>query len=271
MKTDWLLRLLKGAFVGSGFILPGVSGGTLAAVFGLYERLILFLADIRKDFKENFFFFLPVGIGGVLGLFVFSVVLSYFFEVAEVHIIWFFIGCITGTLPSLWGQAGRDGRKNYHFATLIICFTLALVFLRYIESTAGGGLPQNTYTWTLAGVIIAFGVVIPGLSSSTLLLFLQLYAPMTRAIAGLDFSVIIPIGIGGAATIVTFSRMMAYILNRAYGILFHGIIGFVIASTILIIPVNFDYFSIGGLLCVVTLVLGIFLALWMCKLEGRQK
>lgn len=271
MSIDWLLRLLKGAFIGSGFILPGVSGGALAAVFGLYERLIRFLADIRKDFKENMLFFLPVGIGGVLGVFIFSVVLSYFFEVAEVQITWFFIGCIVGTLPSLWAQAGRGGREKYHVATLIICFTAALLFLRYVEATVGGGLPLNIYTWVFAGAVIAFGVVIPGLSSSTLLLFLQMYAPMTRGIASLDFAVIIPIGIGGAITVVVFSRIMAYIFDRAYGMLFHGIIGFVLASTILIVPVGYDYFSLGGAFSLVALVLGILLALRMTALEDRHK
>ena len=52
---DWIIRLVKGAFVGTGFILPGVSGGALAAIFGLYEKIITFIAHITKDFKENFF------------------------------------------------------------------------------------------------------------------------------------------------------------------------------------------------------------------------
>ena len=52
-KSDWFLRFIKGMFIGSGFILPGVSGGALAAVFGIYERIISFLAHITKNFKEN--------------------------------------------------------------------------------------------------------------------------------------------------------------------------------------------------------------------------
>lgn len=55
-KSDWFLRFIKGMFIGSGFILPGVSGGALAAVFGIYERIISFLAHITKNFKENVLF-----------------------------------------------------------------------------------------------------------------------------------------------------------------------------------------------------------------------
>ena len=53
---DWILRFVKGIFIGSGFILPGVSGGALAAVFGVYERIISFLAHITRDFKARLIF-----------------------------------------------------------------------------------------------------------------------------------------------------------------------------------------------------------------------
>ena len=269
--ASWMIRMLKGAFIGTGFIMPGISGGALAAVFGLYERMINFLADIRKDFKDNFFFFLPVGIGGLLGLFVFSVVLSIFFEMAETQIKWFFIGCIAGTLPSLWKQAGRGGRQNGHVAALIICFIVCLLFLISADAAIGGEMPLNIYTWLFTGALIAFGVVVPGLSTSTLLIFLGLYAPMMRGIADLDLFMIIPIGVGGAVTIIMFSRAMSYLLNKAYNMFFHGIIGFVLASTILIIPTEYNYISMGGLVSLFVFFLGGLLGLWMCRLEEKQK
>ena len=270
-RIDWLIRLLKGMFIGAGFIMPGLSGGALATVFGLYERAIMFLANITKNFKENVFFFLPVGIGGIVGLFVFSVFLSHFFEVAEVQLKWFFIGCIAGTLPSLWRQAGKEGRKPGHVLTLAISLAVAVFFLRFIETAVGGAVPLNIYTWTMAGALIALGMIAPGLSSSNLLLFLQMYAPMTNGIANFDLSVIIPMGIGGLVTILIFSRIIAIVFERAYGLLFHSIIGLVLASTLLIVPINYDYMSLGGLLCVVAVVLGVLLGQWMCRLEEKTR
>src|SRR5690349_12353202 len=102
---DWIFRFIKGMFIGTGAILPGVSGGALAAVFGIYERMISFLANITKDFKKNVLYFLPVGIGGVVGIFLLSIALSFFFERSEVQLLWFFIGCIIGIFPSLFKQA----------------------------------------------------------------------------------------------------------------------------------------------------------------------
>jgi len=269
--AEWFLRMLKGVFIGSGFILPGVSGGALAAVFGLYERMILFLANIFRGFWENVLFFLPVGLGAVGGIFVFSVFLSYFFNAAEMQLVWFFIGCIAGTLPALWEQAGREGRKVWHIGVTALSLAAALVFLRFIESAAGGGISLNLYTWSFAGALIGLGMIVPGLSPSNLLLFLQVYAPMTRGIAEFDLGVILPVAFGGMVTVLLFSRVMAFVFARAYSVLFHAVVGFVLASTVLIIPLDYDYFGWGGLSCFAAVILGILLAKWMTALEERHK
>lgn len=93
-KRDWLIRFVKGIFIGSGFILTGVSGGALAAVFGLYEKLISFLAHITRNFVANFLYFLPVGLGGIAGVFVFSFAISFFLGAYEVQMLWLFVGAL---------------------------------------------------------------------------------------------------------------------------------------------------------------------------------
>ncbi len=62
-QQPFLYRFL-GILIGSGFIVPGVSGGALAAIFGIYERIIGFLANLTKNFKENILYFIPAGLGG---------------------------------------------------------------------------------------------------------------------------------------------------------------------------------------------------------------
>ena len=105
--VDWLVRFLKGALIGTGFILPGVSGGALAAVFGLYERIIGFIAHITREFVKNVLFFIPVGLGALVGMFVLAHPLSFFLVQYEAQVLWGFIGCILGTVPALWKQAGK--------------------------------------------------------------------------------------------------------------------------------------------------------------------
>lgn len=270
--TDWMLRFVKGMFIGSGFILPGVSGGALAAVFGIYERIISFLAHITKNFKENVIFFIPVGLGGIAGVFLLSFAVSYFLGAYETQILWFFVGCIVGTVPVLWEQAGKEGRENKHIIIMVITFIFSLIFLAFGESMfSGDGVPQNFGTWIIAGALIGLGVIVPGLSPSNFLVYMGMYKSMADAIKTLDFMVILPIGIGGIACVLLLSKLMDYIFSKAYAGLFHFILGVVFASTVMIIPRNYNYASWGTLVCVLMLIAGAALGYWMGNLEKKYK
>lgn len=270
-RIDWILRLVKGVFIGSGFILPGVSGGALAAVFGIYERLIGFIANITKDFKKNVLYFLPVGIGGALGVFLLSFAVSFFLGAYETQILWFFIGCILGTLPALWKQAGKKGRNAGHLAILAGSAVAGYLFLRYGETMIGGQMPLNFATWVMAGGIIGLGAVVPGLSPSNFLVYFGMYKPMADGIKALDFTVIFPIALGGAACVLALSKVMNHIFSKAYAGLFHCILGIVLASTLMIVPKNMDYLSLGALVCVAACIGGVALGGWMSSLEERYK
>lgn len=268
---DWILRFVKGAFIGSGFILPGISGGALAAVFGIYERIISFLAHITKDFKKNVLFFIPVGLGGITSIFLLSFAVSYFLGSYESQIRWLFVGCIVGTIPTLWSQAGKKGRDVKHIGILTISFTLSLAFLFYGEHLFGGNVPQNTGTWTLAGSLIGLGVIVPGLSPSNFLVYMGMYKDMADGIKDLNFMVIFPIAIGAIVTVLLLSKLMDYVFNKAFSGLFHGILGMVFASTIMIIPRDFNYLSMGVFTCVILFIVGVALGYFMCALEKKYK
>ena len=79
---SWIISLIKGVVIALGFILPGVSGGVLAAILGIYERMLSFLAHIRRNFKADFLYFLPVGIGGILGIGLLSRPLEFLLELS---------------------------------------------------------------------------------------------------------------------------------------------------------------------------------------------
>lgn len=268
---DWILRFVKGMFIGSGFILPGVSGGALAAIFGIYERIIGFLAHITRNFKENVLFFLPVGLGGLTGIFILSFAVSFLLGSYASIILWFFVGCIVGTVPALWNEAGKKGRSKREIIILTISFIAATIFL-WKGASLFTEVPQNTWTWMLAGFLIALGVIIPGLSPSNFLIYMGMYKAMADGFKTLDLSVIIPIGIGGVITVLSLSKVIDYIFSKAYPQLFHFIMGVVFASTIMIIPTDYNDFGVldyGA--CVLMLVLGAALGAWMSRLEERYK
>lgn len=269
---DWLLRVLKGMFIGSGAILPGVSGGALAAVFGIYEKMIAFLSNLRKDFLKNVIYFIPVGIGGVIGVFGLAHPLDYFLKTAEIQVLWCFIGCILGTIPSLYREAGKEGRKPYHlvitgFTTIVAFF--ALWFARLYLNVQ---MPLNLGTWIMAGAIFALGAVVPGMSPSNFLMYFHMYEPMTAGIKDLNFSILIPVAIGAVLCVLSFAKLMSLILEKAYAGVFHFILGIVLASTAIIVPLN--YSGAGSLVIVESVAVfaaGLAVGLFMGWLERKYK
>ncbi len=268
---DWILRFVKGMFIGSGFILPGVSGGALAAIFGIYERIISFLAHITKNFKENVLYFIPVGLGGVTGVFLLSFAVSFLLGTYETIILWFFVGCIAGTVPALWKEAGKKGRSQRDLIILAVSFIAGYLFL-WKGSSLFSEVPQNFGTWIIAGGLIGLGMIVPGLSPSNFLVYMGMYKAMSDGIKDLNFGVIVPIAIGGLVTVLGLSKVMDYIFSKAYPQLFHFILGIVFASTIMIIPTNYTGFTAGNyLFCVILFIAGAALGAWMSRLEEKYK
>lgn len=278
---SWLIRLIKGVIIALGFILPGVSGGVLAAILGIYERMLSFLAHIRRNFKADFFYFLPVGIGGILGIGLLSRQLEFLLAHYQVIVLWGFAGAIVGSLPALWQEAeSQSQRDKIDWSWLIGTFVASLVIL-YRMPYIFGTLPANFVTFILAGALIALGVLIPGLSPSNLLLILGLYSPMLIGFKNFDLlNVFLPIAIGGILAVLLFAKSMEYLLEHHHSRVFHFILGIVSASTILILVPNnqsAESISYDGsnlltlVLAVIFTVLGLWLGLWMSKLEERYK
>lgn len=268
---DWFIRLVKGIFIGTGFILPGVSGGALAAIFGLYERMISFMANVRKNFRENLLFFVPVLIGMFVGIVLLSYPLDYFLTKHLGPTMWFFIGAILGTMPSLWKEAGKKGRDKKHFFIMLGVALGSYALLQALSSSVSGSFPLNTFTWFIAGGIIALGVLIPGLSASNLLLYLGMYTALVEGFKSVDGGVIVPLIAGGLVVMLAFAKIVDWFFEHAYAGLFHSIFGLLIASTFMIIPLEYNYLSLSALWCIPAFALGLALGLHMAKLEEKYK
>jgi putative membrane protein len=270
----WVLRAVKGMFIGTGAILPGVSGGALAAVFGIYERMINFLANPKKDFVKNTLWFIPVALGAVLGMFGLAFPLDYFLKNHPVQVVFFFIGAIAGTFPALIAEAGKQGRSLKHWVETLLVGVAMLVFLIWARNNLDVNLPLNFATWVMAGVIFALGMIVPGLSPSNFLMYFNMYQPMTEGIKNLNFSILIPVGIGAVLCVLAFAKLMHLLLERAYTSVFHFILGVVLASTAIILPWGSAYDNLtlpGYLVTALLAAAGVALGLWMGWLEKKYQ
>lgn len=278
---SWITRLIKGIIIALGFILPGVSGGVLASILGLYKRLIGFLAHIKKDFMENLLFFLPVAIGGILGIALFSAPLDYLLKHHQIPVLWAFTGTIVGTLPTLWKEAEEKSKRDtYDWIWLIATFVISGLLLYFLNDLIGT-IPPSFASFTLAGSLIALGILVPGLSPSNLLIIIGLYQPMLTGFKQFNLiGVFLPIFLGMALSIILFSKAMDHALQHHHSRVYHFILGLVVSSTLLIIipnPRSTEGISYAGastgtyLAAALLFIGGIALGAWMTKLEEKYK
>lgn len=279
--TDWFVRLIKGIIVGIGFILPGLSGGVLAVIVGMYDPLIRFLANLKDKFLKNLLFFLPFAIGAAVGIVLFAVVVEKAFGKYAAQFVCLFVGFVAGTFPSLYKTAGKQGRKSKDILILILSaagiFVLMLVGGKQLTE-----VNPNMLSWLASGLLMGLGLIVPGLSPSNFLIYFGMYDKMATGIKDFDFAVIFPLVIGFILCVILFSKIAAYLFKKYYSGMYHFILGLVIGSSLAIFPtVVFPAFTSEGLaaaglsfagallFCVALFVVGTIASYLFSKLEEK--
>ena len=278
---DVILRFFKGAAIGMDFVLPGVSGAALAVVFGLYERIVDFIANITKNFVKNVLFFIPVGAGGLIGIYLISHPISFLKENYLTPFLWFFAGAILGTVPELWRKSGEKGRKPVHIILMGCVFIIGtVIFLLTLGRSLG--FDPNPVMAFFIGAAVALIVFIPGFSSSTFLLLFGLYDKVIHSYKNFsdNLSFLIPFALGMLIFVFPFSKGIEYLIKKVYTGFYHIIMGFVLASAVLVAAIAsgwrqdegyYNYLQIGTVFCVITLIAGAAFSFWMCRLSKKYE
>ena len=279
---DWIIRMVKGVIIGIGFILPGLSGGVLAVIFGLYDKILKFLANIKEDFIKNVLFFIPVGIGMAIGIFLFSVVVEKAFGTYAAIFICLFVGFVIGTFPSLYRTAGKQGRKTKDILIMLIS-ALVLFGLMMLGEKQLMDVAPGILSWLGSGALISLGLIVPGMSPSNFLIYFGLYDKMASGIKDLDLSVIIPLIVGAVICVLLFAKLAAHLFRKYYSGMYHFILGMVIGSSVAIFPaivfpalkpevLSAAGLSIAGavLLCIAMLIAGTVASYLFSKVEEKH-
>lgn len=264
-KTSVLLHLLQGALIGFGAVLPGVSGGVLCVVFGVYKIIMELMSHPIKALKKNMRTLVPVIIGVVIGFLGLAKLLGVLLERYPDPSVCLFIGLIVGMLPSMYREAGLKGRTKSSWAALAIAFVLVFTMLVTLKWVINVNIATGFGAYMFCGACLALSIICPGMSFSTTLMPLGLYQPFVDAIGNLDFSALIPAGIGALLMVVLFAKAVSWMLDNHYSVMFHAIIGIVIAATIVIIP--FASFASAGscIINVICLAVGVAAAFALDK------
>ena len=267
---QFIFRVLQGALIGLGAVLPGISGGVLSVIFGIYKPIMELLSNPFKNFKTHVPKLIPVIIGGVIGFLGVANILSFFLEKYPDPSVCVFIGLITGMLPSLFREAGEQGRSKGSYISMAVCMCVILTLLIGLQMTSIEVAP-NFFWYLFCGFCLALSIIAPGMSFSTLLMPLGLYTPFIDGIGHFDMGILIPGGIGALVTVICLAKAVNALFDNYYSIAFHGIIGIVIAATVMIIP--FSGFTSPGTALVngVCIIIGILVALALDKFNSRVK
>ena len=263
----WLRDFLCGILIGAGAILPGVSGGVLAVVFDVYRPCMEVLTHPRTAIPKYWRMLVPLGLGGGAGFLIFAKGISTALDVSTTVTTWLFIGLIVGTVPALFREAGREGRSAASWGSLAVCAAGIFASLFYVSHVANVTVEPNFWWYNFCGVLWGMSVVIPGMTSSSVMMALGLYEPMLDGLAHLDIAVICSSVPGIVLSILLLARFMSWLLRTHYSVTFHGILGIVLASTVVIIPL--EYTAGEAALSAVCCCGGFLLALLMAKLDRR--
>ena len=256
----WLLRMIQGALIGGGAILPGISGGVLAVAFGIYRPMMAVLAHPMRNLRRYSDLLVPAAVGWLLGFILFAKLVETMFNASEVITDWLFIGLIAGTLPSLFRTANLKGRSKWSWPVCILAFLAFTAVMFWARMGFSASVKPNMGWFFFCGVVWGLSLVVPGMTSSSLLMSMGLYLPMTSGIASLDWRVIVPMDLGIAAVALSMSRLVNYLFETHYSLAYYCVIGLMLASTIVIVPLHYDS-SQQGIAAVLAAAVG-FLVAW---------
>ena len=258
MKKNFILKailwVIQGFIVGLGAILPGVSGGTLCYAFGIYDQILEVLSSPFKGIRKHWKMLIFVGIGGVLGFVGFAGITEQLLKWNEALVLCVFVGLIAGTVPELWRDTGKEKRDKFSIISLIVSFVAISVVFYLFKNVLQLTIAPTFVGWLICGLLWGLSFIVPGFSSSTLLLFFGIYEQMSHGISHLDFGVLIPLGCAMLATLLLFSKLMKLVFDKYHSVASHSVMGFVIATTIMILP-SFAT-SVGNIISYVVAIIG---------------
>ena len=235
MDLKFLGKVLQGALIGLGAVLPGISGGVLSVVFGVYRPIMELLADPLRKWKTHLPRLLPYMIGSAAGFLGVANLLSYVLETYPEQSVCVFVGLIGGMLPSLWREAGEQGRTGGNRIVTGVTFA-AMIFLLFSLQTSKTAVEPGLGAYLFCGFALALSVIAPGMSFSTILMPLGLYTPFVEGIGHVRLEVLFPGVAGCVVTFICLAKLVNRLFERHYALMFHGIFGIVGAATVMTVP-----------------------------------
>ena len=266
-----LIIMLKGFIIGSSMSVPGVSGGTMAILLGIYDRLISSVSNFFKDIKGNMLFFIKFCFGAAVGIRSLAFVIQKLLEFFPIPVSFFFLGAVIGGVPALYKKTKESPLKIssgiYFVLGLVIVIAIGFIPEGNLSLTSGTGI-VHLLMLLITGIIIAVALVLPGISTSHMLIVLGMYEALLTAITEFNIIYLGILGISTLIGVILITKPLEWTMNKFPHQTYCMIIGFVLGSTWeifrdIILPAipasTTALFIIGSIvISIITFLLGIF-------------
>lgn len=296
----YLLLFIKSMFIGVGAIAPGLSGGALAMIFGIYERLVSAVSHLFTKLKENFVFLATVAAGIAVGVVFFAGVQRFLLANYKQETMFVFAGLVLGTVPGLIQQGRRKmehpTRKNWaiHIGIFLLTLSIGIWFAILdgsepkTETVAIALNLKNLILLFFAGVVLAGSLVIPGISGTVLLMLLGFYGLFINTVADLkdvififqsremfesvvrNLILLVPLGAGVGLGAIVYAKLMEYLLKHYYSFTYAAIIGFVLGSIYELVPIHRFAFDRSGVLSLILALIALVVSYEFNRRYGEQ-
>lgn len=268
MSYIWIV--ICGMIVGVANIIPGVSGGTMAVVLNIYDKVISSIADFFKDWKKNIKFLLPLLIGAGLGIFLFGKLLGFLLESYPMQVNFFFVGLILGSIPMISKKA-MDGGANLSAGIAFAIGVGIMIFMFFVspaEKSGDAAMSTGLFVMlVISGFIGAIAMIIPGISGSLMMLILGMYNIVLTAVGNLDVIKLLPVAIGIIAGLLVGAKFIKFCMSRFPQITYCVILGLVVGSILSVVKEAGFEWGAAGIVSLVLMLVGAGLAFWMSKLK----
>lgn len=250
---NFITNCIKGIFIGTGAILPGISSGVLCVIFGIYEKLLDSVLHFFQDIKNNFKFLFPIAIGGILGIILGGKFLNYFLVTFPIQTKSIFVGLILGSIPSLFREVNEKQKyKSHNWIYFVLALGIGILTVVLEQTLPITNLQTLTFPYlVLCGFVMSIGIIVPGVSSTILLMLLGIYTTYLTAVSSVYLPILIPIVLGVVLGSILWMKMTRFLLDHFYAQTFYSIIGFTVGSIFVLLPsFSFDLNGMLSLLCI---------------------
>lgn len=253
-------NIFRGFAMGVADLIPGVSGGTIAVILGIYDRLIAAISGFfSKEWKRHALFLIPLAIGMIATILSLSRVIDFLLENYYAPTQFFFLGLIVGIIPMLFRELhSRAGFKSSYWIAIVIG-TIIVASMAFIRPAEADVITQLTLGTTLllffSGWLASMAMLLPGISGSFILLLIGVYATAIKALSDFNIPVILIIGAGVGVGFIVSSKIIRYLLAHKPGITFAVIIGLVLGSLAVVFP-GLPENGVQWMLSVITFIAG---------------